>query len=84
MKSEPESGAFPFSLTGGPEESPYLTWLRNHSNYMAARGLSDYLRAVAILGRGMIVNFLIFLPYLLLVAIILAYSHHWMREHPFL
>ena len=51
---------------------------------MAARGLSDYLRAVAILGRGMIVNFLIFLPYLLLVAIILAYSHHWMREHPFL
>ena len=31
----------------------------------------------------MIINFLIFLPYLLLVAIGLAYSHHWMREHPF-
>jgi len=79
----PGSGEFPFPLTGGPEESPYLTWLRNHSNYMAARGLFDYLRAGAVLGRGMIINFLIFLPYLLLVAIVLAYSHHWMREHPF-
>ena len=78
-----EPGEFPFPLTGGREESPYLTWLRNHSNYMAPRGLFDYLRAAGVLARGMIINFLIFLPYLLLVAIGLAYSHHWMREHPF-
>lgn len=78
-----EPGEFPFPLTGGREESPYLTWLRNHSNYMTPRGLFDYLRAAGVLARGMIINFLIFLPYLLLVAIGLAYSHHWMREHPF-
>ncbi len=78
-----EAGEFPFPLTGGAEESPYLVWLRNHSNYMAARGLFDYLRMVGVLARGTIVNFLIFLPYLLLVAIGLAYAHHWMLAHPF-
>ena len=66
-----------------PEESPYLTWIRNHSNYMTARGLLDYLRAAGVLLRGMIINFLILVPYLLAVAIGLAYSHHWLRSHPF-
>src|SRR6185436_630032 len=51
-----EPGEFPFPLTGAQAESPYLTWLRNHSNYMAARGLFDYLRAVSMLGRGIIIN----------------------------
>ena len=50
---------------------------------MAARGLLDYLRAVGVLVRGIIVNFLIFLPYLLIVAIVLAYAHHWMLANPF-
>jgi len=77
------TGAFPFPLTGGPTESPYLTWLRNRSNYMATRGLLDYLRAVGVLVRGVVVNFLIFLPYLLFVSVGLAYSHHWMLEHPY-
>ena len=78
-----ESGEFPFPLTGGPAESPYLTWLRNHSNYMATRGLLDYLRAASVLVRGVIVNFLIFLPYLLVVAIALSLAHNWMLDHPF-
>ena len=77
------TGAFPFPLTGGPTESPYLTWLRNRSNYMATRGLLDYLRAVGVLVRGVVVNFLIFLPSLLLVCVALAYSHHWMLAHPY-
>lgn len=75
-------GDFPFPLGDGPG-SPYLTWLRNHSNYMAPRGLLDYFRAVGVLGRGMVVNFLIFLPFLLLLAIPLAAFHHWMLAHPF-
>jgi hypothetical protein len=78
-----ETGAFPFQLTGRPQESPYLTWLRNRSNYMAPRGLLDYLQAAAVLVRGVLLNFLIFLPSLLLVAIGLAYAHHWMLAHPF-
>ncbi len=76
-------GDFPFPLSDGSSESPYLTWLRNHSNYMAARGLFDYLRAAALLARGMIINFLIFLPVLFIVSIVLAFAHHWMRAHPF-
>ncbi len=76
------SGGFPFPLGDGPG-SPYLTWLRNHSNYMAPRGLLDYFRAIGVLGRGVVVNFLIFLPFLLLLAIPVAAFHHWMLAHPF-
>ena len=42
-------GEFPFPLIDGPNESCFLTWLRNHSKYMAARGLFDYFRIVAVL-----------------------------------
>ena len=44
-----ELGEFPFPIIDGPDESRYLTWIRNHSNYMAVRGLLDYARAVAVL-----------------------------------
>ena len=78
-----EIGDYPFPLTDGSKESPYLTWLRNHSNYMAPRGFIDNLRSVGVLVRGIVVNFLIFLPYLLVIAIALGYSHHWMLNNPF-
>ena len=65
-------GDFPFPITTGRQESRYLTWIRNHSNYMAVRGPVDYLRAVGILVRGAIINFLIGLPYLLLAAVLVA------------
>ena len=82
-KTDHTLGEFPFPLSDGPKESAYLTWLRNHSNYMTARGFLDYLRSVGVLVRGIIVNFLIFLPYLLIVSIILGYAHHWILENPF-
>src|SRR5436190_2239739 len=62
-------GDFPFPLTKGPEESRYLTWLRNHSNYMATRGFLDYLRAVGVLVRGVLINFLILMSLLLMVSL---------------
>ena len=65
-------GDFPFPISTGRKESRYLTWIRNHSNYMAVRGPVDYLRAVGILVRGAIINFLIGLPYLLLAAVLVA------------
>ena len=65
-------GDFPFPITTGRKESRYLTWIRNHSNYMAVRGPVDYLRAVGILVRGAIINFLIALPYLLVAAVLVA------------
>ena len=82
-KTDIKLGEFPFPLSDGPQESPYLTWLRNHSNYMAARGFRDYLRSIGVLVRGIVVNFLIFLPYLLIVAIALGYAHHWILGNPY-
>ena len=78
-----EFGEFPFPLSDGPEESPYLTWLRNHSNYMAVRGIVDHLRSVGVLVRGIIVNFLIFLPYLLIAAIALGFGYYPGLKHPY-
>jgi hypothetical protein len=65
-----EPGEFPFEIQ--EEESRYLTWVRNHANYMAVRGLTDYLRAVSVLMRGIAINFLIFLPILLLASGLVA------------
>lgn len=79
----PAIGDFPYPVTDGPTESPCLTWLRNNSNYMAPRGLLDYLRALAALARGLAVNFLIFLPWLLVAAVGLGVAHHWMLSHPY-
>lgn len=67
-----DPGEFPFPLSTGPDESRYLTWVRNHSNYMAERGFLDYLRIVAVLIRGIAINFLTILPGLLLAALCLA------------
>jgi hypothetical protein len=79
----PDTGDFPFPLSTGTDESKYLVWLRNHSNYMAVRGFLDYFRSAGALLRGIVINFLIFLPALLVASVVLAYSHHWMLRHPF-
>ena len=57
----------PSSTPSGPTESPYVTWLRNHSNYLAERGFLDYARIVAVLLRGVLVNLLVLVPSLLLL-----------------
>ena len=49
-----------------------MTWVRNHSNYMAERGFLDYMRIVAVLVRGILINFLTLLPYFLLAALLLG------------
>jgi len=67
-----EPGAFPFRVIEGPEESRYLTWVRNHSNYLAQRGFVDYLRIVAVLIRGILINFATLLPHLFLAALAVA------------
>lgn len=69
-----KQGQFPFPLTTGPDESRNLTWLRNHSNYMLVHGWLDYFRAVGVLVRGVLINSLIFLPYLLFMSLFAAIS----------
>jgi len=67
-------GEFPFPLKRGAKESPYLTWIRNRSNYMGVGGLLDYARAVGVLIRGLAVNLVfVALPYLLGIAVIVAW-----------
>jgi hypothetical protein len=65
-------GEFPFPLTSGPGESRFLTWLRNHANYMAVGGLQDYLRMVAVLVRGILINILVILPTFLIIALVFS------------
>ncbi len=65
-------GEFPFPLTGTNRESPFLTWLRNHSMYMVSRGLLGYFRFAAVLMRGIIINSLAILPPLLIGALIVS------------
>ena len=77
MSNQPSDGAakygdFPFPLTDGPTESRFLTWLRNHSNYMAVEGFLDYLRISAVMLRGILINTLVLLPPLLLAALLLS------------
>jgi len=84
LSADIPAGAFPFPLSDSQEESRYLTWVRNHSNYMVVRGFLDYFRSISVLLRGIVLNFLIFLPALLFIAIGLAYGHHWMLANPFL
>src|SRR5262249_45167374 len=69
------AGGFPFPLTGGPNESPYLTWLRNHSKYMAVRGLLDYFQMAAVLVRGGLINNLVILPTLLVIALAISFVY---------
>jgi hypothetical protein len=74
-------GEFPFPLTGGRSESPFLTWLRNHSNYMTARGLFDYFRLFAVLVRGILINGLVLLPALLMIALALSLVYGGLLNH---
>jgi hypothetical protein len=77
-------GEFPFPLTHGPNESRFLTWLRNHSNYMAVDGLLDYLRMGSVLVRGIFINNLILLPPLLIIAVAFSLAYKWMAQHQWL
>ena len=74
-----DGAEFPYEHRDTETESPYLTWLRNHSNYLATRGPIDLIRLVAILVRGILINFLVLVPFLLLLALILDvhYGQRW-------
>jgi hypothetical protein len=74
-------GDFPFALTDGTSESRFLTWLRNHSNYMAVGGFLDYLRIAAVLARGIFINTLMLLPPLLVAAVALSTAYPWMLSN---
>jgi hypothetical protein len=57
----------------GREEDPALQHLRNYANYLAPRGAVDALRFPVLLLRGLVINFLLLLPYLLFAAAAAVY-----------
>ncbi len=59
-----------FGHKQGELEPSVFRHLRDNANYLAPDGLRDVLRIPAILLRGMVVNLLVILPYLILAALI--------------
>ena len=57
---------FPLRREVGAEETPGVRHLRNSGNYLAPNGLFDTLRIPTLLLRGILINFAVFLPYILL------------------
>jgi hypothetical protein len=52
----------------GHEEALAFQHLRNYANYLMPRGIADLMRFPALLLRGLIVNFVMLLPYILIAA----------------
>jgi hypothetical protein len=65
-----EAVPFPFSHTDLGEEEGTVRYLRGHSDYLAPKGLTDYLRAFALLSRGIALNLGLLLPILLIVSLL--------------
>lgn len=61
-------GSFPFERRMGASEGIPLRHLRRYANYLAPAGLLDRLSLLALMLRGLVVNFLIILPWVLWAA----------------
>src|SRR5918992_3995731 len=57
---------FPFGSNDRGQERRAVKHLRNNSNYLAPRGLLDLIHIPALLLRGILLHFLVLLPYLVL------------------
>jgi hypothetical protein len=68
-------GKFPFESKLAQDETTSVQHIRDHSNYLFAGGAGDVLDAVAIYIRGLVVNAVLILPWLLLAAAGTIYLH---------
>ncbi|MBW1687372.1 MAG: hypothetical protein JRS35_20225, partial [Deltaproteobacteria bacterium] len=63
---EPEGRKFPFHHELGIQEPAAYRQLRNGSNYLAPGGILNKMRLPALVLRGIVLNFLLFLPLVML------------------
>jgi hypothetical protein len=73
--SQPTTGSavnFPFDHKAGTPESVTFKHLRNNSNYLAPKGVLDFLMIPALVLRGMVLNFLIIIPYVIVAVLYTA------------
>jgi hypothetical protein len=86
-KAQPQP--FPFEHQPGKLEAPVFRHLRNNAEYLAPSGAVDYLRIPMTVVRGMVINLLVILPYLLFAALLTKLVHpdvasldrDWILEH---
>lgn len=76
--AEKNCPSFPFTHSKGEAEGLPLRRLRDYSNYLAPRGFLDHLQVPGLLLRGILINFLIVLPYIIIPALITV----WLKSNP--
>lgn len=81
LLNSPEIGHenLPLIMPAGEEESAEMQHLRNGSNYLSPGGFFETLRLPAIIIRGLLLNFLLILPWIMLLVVLTEYIH----EDPF-
>jgi patatin-like phospholipase len=65
---ESTQGKFPFESRIVEEEAASVQHLRDHSNYLFPQGAIDVLHNASIYVRGLVANFLLIMPFLLIAA----------------
>jgi hypothetical protein len=66
---------FPLQMPTGNEEPKPLQHLRNGSNYLTPGGFLELVRMPAVVVRGLIINFLILMPFIMAAVIITELLH---------
>lgn len=68
---------FPFEHTERAAEPAELSYLRNHSNYLAPRGYLDWARLAGLLIRGILINVVILIPLIIVLSLAVSTLYRW-------
>ncbi len=79
--TSPEPDDFPFLGPLGEDEPEAISHLRNSSNYLAPTGLLDKLRIPALVLRGIISNFLLFLFWIVVAVLITEIAYEFLSHY---
>ena len=74
---EATKGEFPFKIDKFEDETPSTQHIRDYSNYLFPGGAMDVLRNASIYVRGLVANFVLIMPFLLIAA---ALTIFWIRS----
>jgi Patatin-like phospholipase len=72
---ETTGGEFPFERLALEDETPAVQHLRDYSNYLFPRGAIDVLHNASIYMRGLVANFVLIMPFLLVAAALTIVLH---------
>ena len=81
--ASPDGRAFAFNTEAGEIEPPALRHVRSGSNYLAGGGLVQNVRLPMVLLRGIMLNTLLFMPYVMIATIVTWILFPWMHLNDF-